>query len=64
MLHQTIRHYSQNAMKKTRSPQAIIVYSYMVAGFTLPFAGPVASKIRGGDDKQASSNMSLHHCCR
>jgi hypothetical protein len=66
----TIRHYSQHAMKTTRSRKAIVIYSYLVvcnyiilpfsypanskqAGFTLPFAGPVASKLRGGEEGQA-----------
>ena len=26
----TVRHYSRNAMKPSRSPQAIVIYSYIV----------------------------------
>ncbi|KAF8250468.1 hypothetical protein K440DRAFT_618979 [Wilcoxina mikolae CBS 423.85] len=53
-------------MKTSRSPKAIAIYSYLVIGFVLPFAGPAASKIKGGTGKEGeeSSNLSLHHCCR
>ncbi|KAI5795974.1 hypothetical protein FPQ18DRAFT_326166 [Pyronema domesticum] len=57
-----IRHFSQQSIKPSRSRQAIAVYSYMVVGFLLPFACPLASRLQ--QRQTPSSELSLHHCSR
>ncbi|KAI5846144.1 hypothetical protein BZA05DRAFT_139866 [Tricharina praecox] len=59
-----VRQYSHQAMKTSRTPQAIAIYSYLIVGFTLPWAGPMAVSIRGDEKGRDGPPLSLHHCCR
>ncbi|KAI5780877.1 hypothetical protein EDC01DRAFT_779829 [Geopyxis carbonaria] len=40
---------------------SVMMYSYLVAGFTLPFVVPALST--GGSNAEGRS-LGLHHCCR
>ncbi|KAA8900907.1 hypothetical protein FN846DRAFT_123987 [Sphaerosporella brunnea] len=45
-----------------RQPKTLVLYSYLVAGFTLPFAVPAFKKNTSTSSHERP--LSLHHCCR
>ncbi|CAZ86331.1 unnamed protein product [Tuber melanosporum] len=58
-----IRNFSHRASRIYRSPRTIMMYSYLVAGFSLPFALPVAKKL-SAQNNNGGGDISLYHCCR
>ncbi|RPB03435.1 hypothetical protein L873DRAFT_1760505 [Choiromyces venosus 120613-1] len=56
---------SANSSKLYRSPRAVMMYSYLIAGFSLPFALPVVKKFEGSVGRGGKGeDISLYHCCR
>ncbi|KAH8151111.1 uncharacterized protein LAJ45_04813 [Morchella importuna] len=61
---QTVRMFSKRASTSPTSPKAFVMYGYIIAGLTLPFAIPASRRNSLDGAHTDKKELSLHHCCR